>query len=183
MAKIFQKNLMISEDVQSYLGTGVFYSAGKQAEVHDGALVSIGSLETSSIYGTGVVDTNVRQIKAYATGDTRLAVVDYVDRSQGEIMGVTYREGIKTAGLVAPAGKRVRYRIFGDGDSFWYGTDNFDGTPRPGKFAVPQNGSTIWEVVDEAPKSGLYLEIETTKSLTEGAVDTDTLYFCKATII
>lgn len=175
--KIFQKNLMASEDVQSYLGTGVYYKDGNVSEIHDGALVAIGDIEGHSIY-EGLKDVNVRKITAPTAETKRYAIVDYVDRSEGDIQGVTYREGIKTAGLVARAGKQVRYRIMKKEDSFYLGTDNFIGTPAEGKYAIPTADSTLWTISDQAAENGLSLKIETTKALTEGAVDTDTLYFC-----
>ena len=174
--KIFQKNLMASEDVQSYLGTGVFYNGENKAAIHDGALVEIGDIEDHSMY-EGLKDVNVRKITAPTEGTKRYAIVDYVGRSEGQIEGVTYREGIKTAGLEAPAGKEVRYRIMKEGDSFYLGTDNFIGSPADGKYAIPTANSTLWTITD-MPGTGLAVKIETHKALTEGVVDTDTLYYC-----
>lgn len=175
--KIFQKNLMASEDVQVLLGTGVFYDGNKTAAIHDGALVEVGDIESHSIYAN-LKDVNVRKITAPTADTTNYAIVDYVNRSEGEIQGVTYREGIKTAGLVAPAGKQVRYRFFKKNDSFYLGTDNFIGTPATGKYAIPTVGDTVWTITDAKATEGPCVKIETTKALTEGAVDTDTLYFC-----
>lgn len=175
--KIFQKNLMASEDVQALLGTGVFYDGEVTAEIHDGALVTVGDIEGHSIYAN-LKDVNVRKITAPKAEDNNYAIVDYVNRSEGEIMGVTYREGVKTAGLVAPAGKQVRYRFFKKNDSFYLGTDNFAGAPAVGKFAIPTEGDTVWTITDQKATEGPCLKIETSKALTEGAVDTDTLYFC-----
>lgn len=175
--KIFQKNLMASEDIQVLLGTGVFYEGGNKAPVHDGALVEVGDIEAHSIYAN-LKDVNVRKITAPTAATTKYAIVDYVNRSQGEIMGVTYREGVKTAGQVAPAGKQVRYRILGKNDSFYLGTDNFVGVPAVNKYAIPTADSTLWTITDSVAEEGLCLKIETTKPLTEGTVDTDTLYFC-----
>lgn len=174
--KIFQKNLMASEDVQSYLGTGVFYDGGNKVAIHDGALIEIGDIEDHSMY-EGLKDVNVRKITAPTSETKRYAIVDYVGRSEGQIEGVTYREGIKTAGLVAPAGKEVRYRIMKIGDSFYLGTDNFVGSPADGKYAIPTANSTLWTITDD-PGTGLAVKIETHKALTEGVVDTDTLYYC-----
>jgi hypothetical protein len=175
--KIFQKNLMASEDIQSFLGTGVFYDGEETAAIHDGAAVVVGDIEAHSVYGN-MKDVNVRKITAPEAATDKVAIVDYVNRSEGDIMGVTYREGIQTAGLVAPAGKQVRYRILAVGDSFWLGTDNFDGTPEEGKYAIPTAGDTIWTVASDKATEGVCLKIETTKPLTEGTVNTDKLYFC-----
>lgn len=176
--KIFQKNLMQSEDVKALLGTGIFYKGGKEAECPDGAIVAIGDLEAHSIY-EGMKDVNVRKITAPTAETKDYAVVDYVGRSEGDINGVTYREGIKTAGIPVPAGRPTRYRIVKKGDTFYLGTDNFIGTPAVGKFAKMTADATEWTIADEAAESGLCVKIETTKALTEGAVDTDTLYFCR----
>jgi hypothetical protein len=175
--KIFQKNLMASEDVQVLLGSGVFYEGSEKAPIHDGALVEVGDIEAHSIYAN-LKDVNIRKITAPTADTTNYAIVDYVNRSEGEIQGVTYREGIKTAGLVAPAGKQVRYRFLAKNDTFYLGTDNFVGAPAEGKFAIPTADSTLWTITDEKAENGPCLKIETKKALTEGAVDTDTLYFC-----
>lgn len=174
---IFQKNLMASEDVQVLLGSGVFYAEGEKAPIHDGALVEVGDIEAHSIYAN-LKDVNIRKITAPTAETKNYAIVDYVNRSEGEIQGVTYREGIKTAGLTAPAGKQVRYRVFDKHDTFYLGTDNFIGTPAVGKYAVPTAGDTLWTITDAIAEEGPCLKIETTKALTEGAVNTDTLYFC-----
>ena len=179
--KIFQKNLMASEDVKSFLGTGVFYDGDTTAEIHDGAAVVVGDVENHSVYAK-LKDVNVRKITAPTAATDKVAIVDYVNRSEGEIMGNTYREGIQTAGLVAPAGKQVRYRILQVGDSFYLGTDNFEGTPAEGKYAVPTANDTVWTIVDDKATEGTCLKIETTKALTEGAVNTDTLYFCSVVV-
>lgn len=179
--KIFQKNLMASEDVQSFLGTGVFYNGDATAEIHDGAAVVVGDIEAHSVYAN-MKDVNVRKITAPEAETDVVAIVDYVNRSEGDIMGNTYREGIQTAGLVAPAGKQVRYRILAKGDSFYLGTDNFAGAPEVGKYAIPTAGDTVWTITDAATTEGVCLKIETTKPLTEGAVNTDTLYFCTVVV-
>ena len=179
--KIFQKNLMASEDIQSFLGTGVFYNGDELAEIHDGAAVVIGDIEAHSVYNN-LKDVNVRKITAPTSVTDKVAIVDYVNRSEGEIMGNLYREGYQTAGLVAPAGKQVRYRILKEQDSFYLGTDNFEGTPVVGKYAIPTVDSTLWTITDEKATEGVCLKIETTKPLTEGAVNTDTLYFCTVVV-
>lgn len=179
--KIFQKNLMASEDVQSFLGTGVFYNGDETAEIHDGAAVVVGDIEAHSVYAN-MKDVNVRKITAPKAATDVVAIVDYVNRSEGDIMGNTYREGIQTAGLVAPAGKQVRYRILAKGDSFYLGTDNFAGAPEVGKYAIPTANDTVWTINDVATTEGVCLKIETTKPLTEGAVNTDTLYFCTVVV-
>ena len=51
-------------------------------------------------------------------------------------------------------------------------------TPAEGKYAIPTADSTLWTITDAIAEEGPCLKIETTKALTEGAVNTDTLYFC-----
>lgn len=182
MKKMFQKNLMASEDVQSYLGTGRFYEADaegelKEAAITDGALVEIGGIENHSVY-TGIKDVNVRKITVPTDDTVRYGIVDYVGRSEGEINGVLYREGVKTAGLSANAGENVRYRIPKVEDTFYLATGNFVGTPGTGKYAIPTKNSVDWTISTSPATSGLCVLIETSKNLTEGAVDTDTLWFC-----
>ena len=179
--KIFQKNLMASEDVQSFLGTGVFYDGEEKAAIHDGAAVVVGDIEVHSVYAN-MKDVNVRKLTAPEAATDVVAIVDYVNRSEGEIMGNVYREGIQTAGLEAPAGKQVRYRILSKGDSFYLGTDNFVGAPAEGKYAIPTAGDTVWTIADAVADKGVCLKIEATKPLTEGAVNTDTLYFCTVVV-
>lgn len=176
--KLFQKSLMASEDVKAYLGTGVFYNGASTAAVDDGALVVVGGLEDSDAY-TGIKDINKRKLTAPAATTDKVAIVDYVGVSHGEIMEVNYREGVKTAGLAASAGEAVRYRLPQVGDTFWLATGNFATAPATGKFATPTAGATTYTVANSAAASGFCVAIETSKKLTEGAVDTDTLYFCR----
>lgn len=180
--KIFQKNLMASEDVKAYLGTGVFYKGAKQESIHDGAIVVVGDLEDHSVYA-GIKDVNVRKLTAPAAATDKVVIVDYVGVSNGEIMGNTYREGVKTAGLTAPKGERVRYRVPQVGDTFYLGTGNFDKAPTIGQFAGVTATDTILTVEESAPVSGFGVKIEDKKTLTEGTVDTDTLYFCRVVSI
>lgn len=175
--KIFQKNLMVSEDVKANLGTGVYYENDAEAPIHDGALVEIGDIMDHTVYA-GMKDANVRKITAPTAGAKRLAIVDYVNRSHGNIMGVEYREGVKTAGLSAEKGEQVRYRIPGLNDTFWLGDENFSEVPTEGAYATSTEGDTIWTVSAEAPTEGLVVKIENIEPLTEGTVNTGKLYFC-----
>lgn len=175
--KIFQKNLMASEDVKAYLGTGVYYKEDAKAAIHDGAIVVVGDIEDHSVYA-GIKDVNVRKLTAPAATTDKVVIVDYVGVSHGKIMGNNYREGIKTAGLSADAGEQVRYRVPQIGDTFYLGAENFDTAPTAGQFATVTVDDTILTVGADAPAEGFGVKIETTKALTEGTVDTSTLYFC-----
>ena len=180
--KLFQKNLMASEDVKAMLGSGRFYAEDAMADIHDGAIVVEGDLENHTVYA-GLKDINVRKITAPVANTDKVVIVDYVGVSEGNINGVLYREGYKTAGLVGLAGEAVRYRRLAVGDTFWLATDNFNGTPEVGKFAAPEAGATTLLIGDAKVEGALNVKIETTKKLTEGTVDTDTLYLCRVVAI
>lgn len=183
MAKTnFYKSLMMSEDVQSMLFTGIFVDGeGKEAECHNGAIVVKGAMADHGVYA-GLKDPNVFKIAAPKAATDKICVVDYVDVSHGEIMGVNYREGIKTYGIPAPAGARVRVRKLADGDTGYFAEGNFIGTPDAGKFAVATAGDTKLTVVDTAPTEGIYFEIHFSKNTTEGMVNTGKDYFVEAHI-
>lgn len=177
MAKNFYKSLMMSEDVQSMMFTGIFVDGdGKEAECHNGAIVVKGAMADHGVYA-GLKDPNVFKIAAPAADTDKLCVVDYVDVSHGEIMGVNYRDGIKTYGIPAPAGARVRVRKLADGDTGYFAAGNFVGNPEAGKFAVATAGDTLLTVVDAAPEGKSYFEIHFGKHTTEGMVNTGTDYF------
>ena len=79
MAKNFYKSLMMSEDVQSMLFTGIFVDGeGKEAECHNGAIVVKGAMADHGVYA-GLKDPNVFKIAAPAADTDKLCVVDYVD--------------------------------------------------------------------------------------------------------
>lgn len=176
--RLMQKIQMASEDVKSYLHTGVFYDNDVQAPVADGACVVVGDLEDHDTY-KNMKDINARKITAPKAQTDKVSIVDYVGVSQGEIMGVLYREGSKTAGLGAVAGERVRVRDLKPIDEFWLSTGCFSGTPEVGKYAVPTANDTLWTVVDAPVEGAVNLKIETTKTLITGMVnDSDMLFYC-----
>lgn len=176
--KIFQKIQMASEDVKSYLKTGVFYADNVEAPIHDGALVHVGDPVEHDLYGA-MKDLNARKIEAVTSAtDKLMGFVDYVGVSQADVMGVTYRIGDKTAGLSAIAGERVRVRVPQLHDEFWLGVDNFDSEPAIGDFALPTVGDTILTVGDETTE-GLCLKIEDIKTLITGQVNDGSLFRCR----
>ena len=66
MAKNFRKSLMMSEDVQSMLFTGIFVDGeGNEAECHNGAIVVKGAMADHGVYA-GLKDPNVFKIAAPA---------------------------------------------------------------------------------------------------------------------
>ena len=176
--RLMQKIQMASEDVKSYLHTGVFYDNDVQAPVADGACVVVGDLEDHDTY-KNMKDINARKITAPKAQTDKVSIVDYVGVSQANVMGVTYRIGDKTAGLGALAGERVRVRDLKSIDEFWLSTGCFKGTPEAGKYAVPTANDTLWSVVDSPVEGAVNLKIETSKTLITGMVnDADMLFYC-----
>lgn len=177
MAKNFYKSLMMSEDVQSMLYSGVFVDVDdNEAECHNGAIVVQGDMADHSVYA-GLKDPNVFKIAAPVADTDEVAIVDYVDVSRGEIMGVEYREGIKTYGLVAPKGKKVRVRRLAKHDTGYFSADNFVSTPAVGEYAVPTAGDTLWTPVAEAATDKTCIKIHFSKPTTLGMVNTGVDYF------
>ena len=176
--QLFQKVQMASEDVKSYLGTGVFYKENKEAPIHDGAVVVMGDLVDHDAYA-GMKDINTRKLTAPKAATDKVVFVDYVGVSQADVMGVTYRIGEKTAGLSAVAGEKVRYRVPKEGDEFWLGADNFKTPPTVGQFAAPTANETVLTVSSSATQGATCLKIETTKNLITGAVNDGIMYYCR----
>lgn len=178
--EMMQKIQMASEDVKSYLHTGVFYNSGDQlAEVADGACVVIGDLEDHDTYKS-MKDINARKIKAPTATTDKVAIVDYVGVSQADVMGVTYRIGDKVFGLKGIPGERVRVRDLIPGDEFWLCEGNFASTPTVGQYAIPTASSTKWTPAASQTADTVTLKIETTKTLITGQVNDDNkMYFCR----
>ena len=175
--KVFWRNLMSSEFDGSKLVTGKYYDNDVYAEIHDGAIVTIGDLDDSTVY-TGMKDFNVRKIKKPAASTDVVGIVDISDVTSGQIAGVTYREGIKGTDLVSPAGKQVRVRRLAIGDTFWLASGNFSATPTEGKYAEVQAESTLLKPAETITAGTTTVKIEMKQNLIEGAVNTDEKYFC-----
>jgi hypothetical protein len=178
--KLFWKNQMASEDVNSLLISGRFYNdEDAVAEVHDGAIVVVGDLEDHALYA-GVKDLNVRKITAPEAATDAIAIVDVVNVSEGAINGVVYREGIKTTDMKQQAGVPVRVRVFKKYDSFNIGAGNIDGTPVVGEYLIPVAGSTLLAPSAEKVEGTTCFKVEAKLNLTEGVIDTDYKYLCTA---
>jgi len=178
--KLFWKNQMASEDVNSLLVSGRYYDTdGKIAEIHDGAIVVIGDLENHAIY-EGVKDLNVRKITAPEASTDAIAIVDIANVSEGEIKGVVYREGIKTTDMTQEAGVPVRVRMLKKIDSFNIGAGNIEGTPVVGEYLIPQAGSTLLAPSATKVEGTTCFKVEAKLNLTEGVIDTDVKYLCTA---
>ena len=169
--KFIEKILMASEDVKSYLVSGVC----KDKELADGSLVEIGDLIDHEVY-KGLKDMNTREIKPYA-GTGRVGIVDYVGVSKGEIMGVVYSEGVKTCGLPCPAGALTRVRCPKVGDEFYPGEDNFESTPTVGEFAIAGSDGQ-WAPAAVAANDKLCVKVEFGKDKIIGVKNEGKKFYC-----
>jgi hypothetical protein len=177
--KLFWKNQMLSEDVNSYLVSGKYVDEnGKVAEIHDGALVVVGDFINHAYY-EGVKDLSCRTLTAPEAPTDEIVIVDLAERSHGEVMGVDYRIGRKTAGMTAIAGIPVRCRKLAKIDSFIIGAGNINGEAVVGEYLVPEgSGSTLFVPSVEKATEGICVKVETDMPLTEGVIDTDVKYLC-----
>lgn len=169
--KFIEKILMASEDVKSYLVSGVC----KDKELADGSLVEIGDLIDHEVY-KGLKDMNTREIKPYA-GTGRVGIVDYVGVSGGEIMNVWYSEGVKTCGLPVPAGKHTRVRCPKLGDEFFLGEDNFESAPTAGQYAVAGSDGQ-WAPAAAAADDKLCVKVEFGKDKIIGVKNEGKKFYC-----
>ena len=175
--KYFWRYLMSSENVLTQLVSGRYYEDGAPAEIHDGALVVIGDLEDHAIYAN-IKDLDTHKITKPTAVTDKVAIVDLVNVSEGKIQGELYREGMKTAGLTVSAGIPVRVRRLVEGDKFYLATGNFVGDVVVGEYAIPTADSTLWTPASELVKDACGIKVLMEQPLVEGAVNTDTKYFC-----
>lgn len=177
--KIFNKIIMQSEFDVNLLKDCYFQDAGEDAEVEDGALVSIKEPRDHDLYA-GMKDLNARNCTAYDAEAPIYGVVDYVGVSHADVMGVNYRIGDKLAGVYPVAGEGTRVRMIRLGDEFYLGDKNFDANPAKGKFAVPEDGKTTWKIQAAAATSGLCIELEDDRDLITGQINEGSkLYRCR----
>lgn len=169
--KFIEKILMASEDVKSYLVSGVC----EDKELADGSLVEIGDLVDHEVY-KGLKDMNTREIKPYA-GEGRIGIVDYVGVSKGEIMGVVYSEGIKTCGIPCPAGAHTRVRCPKLGDEFFLGEDNFESAPTAGQYAVAGSDG-MWAAAAAPATDKFCVKIEFAKDKIIGVKNEGKKFYC-----
>ena len=175
--KYFWRYLMSSETVLTQLVSGRYYDEDAVAEIHDGALVVIGDLEDHAVYAN-IKDLDTHKITKPKAITDKVAIVDLVNVSEGNIQGELYREGFKTAGLTVSAGIPVRVRRLVEGDKFYLASGNFTGEVTVGKYAIPTANSTLWTPASELTKNACGIKILMAQPLVEGAVNTDTKYFC-----
>lgn len=176
--KYFWRYLMSSENVLTQLVSGRYYDENDAlAEIHDGALVVIGDLEDHAIY-SNIKDLDTHKITMPKAVTDKVAIVDLVNVSEGKIQGELYREGIKTVGLTVSAGIPVRVRRLVEGDKFYLATGNFTSDVTVGEYAIPTADSTLWTPASELTANACGIKILMEQPLVEGAVNTDTKYFC-----
>jgi hypothetical protein len=179
MASNFRKAQMASEDLKTYLVSGIYLVGSTPTVCPDGACVVVGALQPHTLY-TGMLDLNTRAITAPVADTDSVAFVDFVGVTQGTIQGVLYKEGIKGYGIPVPAGTKTRVRRIMKGDTFWLGSSNFAATPTVGHVFVPTAGSTVLTdsgaAVVVSGKTSIL--VETSQNVTEGTTNTDTEYLC-----
>ena len=137
--KLFEKILMASEDVKSYLVSG----RNDAAEMWDGAVVTIGDLVDHEVYAN-VKDMNTRAVELGMQAGKRYGIVDYVNVNQVDLYAntnspVTYRVGDKVYGLAVPKGWATRVRVPQVGDEFFLGDEVVGGAQ--GSFHYPARGT------------------------------------------
>jgi hypothetical protein len=174
---VMDKIQMASENVASYLRSGVFQASGADAEVFNGAIVELGAPRADATYAsTGISYELVNVAAPAAVTDKRIGIVDLSkvealsDGSDNE-----YRIGSKLYNLSQPAGKAVRVRMLQAGDRFWIGQSGL--TLTAGQFAILTAGSTQLAAAAAAPESGLYCRVVMSKPLIAGQQNIGTEYY------
>lgn len=168
--KLFEKILMASEDVKSYLVSGKC-----EKELFDGAVVKVGDLVDHDVY-KGLKDMNTRTIEAGYEAGKRYGIVDYVGVSESDVVGVNYKGlSIKVAGLPVPAGALTRVRVPQIGDEFFLGDENFTSAPTAGSVYVPDTDGRF-KAGAEGAGFAVKVEYETNKIM--GQVNDSKKYFC-----
>ena len=133
--KVFDKALMASESVQSYVGSCKYMENDEYARIHDGALVNLGDLAHDDVYGADSLDYNVYEAIAPQAGHLNreeVVIVDLSSISEGIINGNEYKIGVKLVNRELEAGFAARFRRLMKGDKFWIGEGNFEAAPAIG---------------------------------------------------
>lgn len=181
----FYKALMASESVLSYLGSTKFQDGEDEyAEIHDGALVTLGNLAPNDPYNIGdtsdMLDDNVYLSKAPAATTDPVVIVDIAGVSEGVIAGNNYKIGIKQVGLRGMPGYAVRYRIPMKHDRFWLSEDCFASAPTVGQYATATANSTKHTPAAAETGDGSYcVKIEDSRDFTVGNSAYGKLYLCR----
>ena len=185
MTQVFSKALMVSEDVQAYVGSTKFYADDAAAVIHDGAFVVLGDLDTNDVYGT--VDYNVYKSKAPAGNNDYVVVVDLAEIETGVYSSGTFKFGTKLTDLKCEAGFAARFRKLCKGDKFWLGEGNFVAAPGSNPYAMLTAGDTRLTATSEFPMGDKFgVKIIATQDLTKGQIvaknadgNYEQLYLCE----
>lgn len=182
--------LMASESVQSYLVSVKYKADDEYAEIHDGALVTLGDLAPNDVYNVGdrnganpaiegYKDDNVYIATAPVATTDKVVIVDLAEVSQGPIAGNVYKMGIKLYGLVGEAGMPVRARRLIEGDKFWLQTDCFTAEPTVGQFATATANDTHHTPSTDRPADGYCVKIQDARPFVTGNTVRGKLYLCE----
>lgn len=177
--KLFEKILMASEDVKSYLVSG----RNDEAEMWDGAVVTIGDLVDHEVYAN-VKDMNTRAVELGMQDGKRYGIVDYVNVNQVDLYAntnspVTYRVGDKVYGLAVPKGWATRVRVPQVGDEFFLGDENFVATPTVGQ----EYGADASGLFNASGVGTFKVKVEYGTNKITGTVNNGMKYFCTVVAI
>ena len=169
----FFASLMESQFNGAALRSVRYRANGVDADIHDGALVTLGDLAVSKlygkIYGEEIKDYNVYVATAPAKDTDKIVIVDLDEVSQGVIAGNVYKEGIKLDGLRCLAGYPARARVPHAGDTYFVSGDCFAAEPTVGKYATATVGDTHYTPVEEAAEGKFCVKIQAVKDFVVGA--------------
>lgn len=185
--KFIQKVNMASETVNSYMRSGILTAEDTPTAINSGDFLIVKGLMNNEVleyFGQETKDFNKFEMRLPATADVTaenitVYVADPVNVSSGDIMGVTYREGVKTLGVTVPANEPSSLRKLVADDMFYLGEDNFVSTPTVGKFAVLTNNDARLTPATADSATGLCIAIEDSKPFVEGIDVTATGYLCR----
>ena len=179
MAFVMYKGLMASEDVKMMNVSVDFQDGGVSASVKDGSFVVLGDKIADITYSADGKDYNVYKAAAPTAVTDKVVVVDIAGVSQGSIAGNTYRIGVKLFNLQSYAGEPVRARRMMVGDSFYLGSDNFNGAVTVGQYAILEANKTTLAPNASIPESGFAVKIQESLDFTAGQVADGKLYLCE----
>lgn len=180
----FYVGLMHSQDVRADLRSIKYQVAGVDANVKDGALVTLGELANNAAYGVNAKDYNTYLAKAPAQDTDEIFIVDLSEVSQGLIAGNNYKIGIKQVGLECLAGYPARVRMPHKHDMCWFSGDCFNADPTVGQYAVPTANSTLMTPQAAVATDKFCVKIQAVKDFTVGNAiagqgRTGKLYLCE----
>lgn len=180
--KMFSKIIMGSEFNEALLKDGYFQASATDAEVEDGALVSLDAPRAHDLYDD-MKDLNAWNVVAYDTDKEIHGIVDYVgvDDAIGQGLNAknNYRVSDMLAGIHPVAGENTRIRLLQVGDEFYLGNENFASAPTIGEFAKGVTGATTFTPASEIDKTVVCLKVLDERDLIVGQVNEGSkLYRC-----